>query len=514
MDGQSNSKAAFLPKRSTMLDEAIELAKRGERQAAQEQLRGLVQREPDNEEAWLWLAWVVKDPEESRRILREAQTLLPDSERIAHALAWAKQQDSPSASESPQSDSTPQPRSRKTTSSGIERSASKVDEVARGAEARWSQLTDAVKDVAVNIPFERVRDVLRGVTPTAFSVLGILLIGLLVTLGVLRARRNVPVVQALELPTPVLDATPTPSPEQLAKPIWVDVEVAWTRQDWDKVISSLERIRAISPRDDEARKRLAEAYYYRGLEALQANEMEQARLDLDAAIRLDASSRELQRTRRELERYRQACELYLEQDWGNALVLLEQVYARNPDFRDVRPMLAEASLRRGEELEAQELWEEAKLLYLRANELLPEWDEPEQKLAHVEDLIHPPRRIEVDLSDYLVTVYENHEPIKVFPACVGRPSAPTRTGRFKVQTKLDNAYASKWDLDMPYWVGIYDAGGSENGFHALPILSNGQVLWRGALGTGCSYGCIVLDTPDAKWLYQWARLGDPVIITR
>ena len=41
---------------------------------------------------------------------------------------------------------------------------------------------------------------------------------------------------------------------------------------------------------------------------------------------------------------------------------------------------------------------------------------------------------------------------------------------------------------MPYWLGIYQAGGSENGFHAYPLRGGSQVLWRGALGTGCPLG--------------------------
>jgi lipoprotein-anchoring transpeptidase ErfK/SrfK len=77
---------------------------------------------------------------------------------------------------------------------------------------------------------------------------------------------------------------------------------------------------------------------------------------------------------------------------------------------------------------------------------------------------------------------------------------------------MDNAYGSAWDLNMPYWLGIYWAGGTENGFHALPILSSGATLWAGALGTRCSFGCIVLDTKDAKWMYDWSTLGTVVFV--
>jgi lipoprotein-anchoring transpeptidase ErfK/SrfK len=65
---------------------------------------------------------------------------------------------------------------------------------------------------------------------------------------------------------------------------------------------------------------------------------------------------------------------------------------------------------------------------------------------------------------------------------------------------------------MPHWLGIYWAGGSENGIHALPIEQNGETLWAGYLGTPISFGCIVLGTAEAKALYDWAEIGTPVTV--
>ena len=61
-------------------------------------------------------------------------------------------------------------------------------------------------------------------------------------------------------------------------------------------------------------------------------------------------------------------------------------------------------------------------------------------------------------------------------------------------------------------MGIYWAGSLENGIHALPILSNGQTLWAGYLGTPVSFGCIILSTANAQTLYHWAEVGTPVIV--
>jgi hypothetical protein len=74
------------------------------------------------------------------------------------------------------------------------------------------------------------------------------------------------------------------------------------------------------------------------------------------------------------------------------------------------------------------------------------------------------------------------------------------------------ARSNVWNLWMPNWMGIYWAGTVENGIHALPILSNGQLLWAGFLGRRISFGCVVLGTKESKQLFDWAQIGTPVII--
>ena len=85
-------------------------------------------------------------------------------------------------------------------------------------------------------------------------------------------------------------------------------------------------------------------------------------------------------------------------------------------------------------------------------------------------------------------------------------------GHYKVLNKIPNAYAYTWNLQMPYWLGIYWAGSLQNGIHALPIQANGQRLWAGYLGQRVSFGCIILSTQNAKTLYNWATVGIPVDI--
>lgn len=122
------------------------------------------------------------------------------------------------------------------------------------------------------------------------------------------------------------------------------------------------------------------------------------------------------------------------------------------------------------------------------------------------------KRILIDISEQHLYAYQGDALIYSFVASTGMPGRATRTGTFQVLDRIPNAYASTWDLQMPYWLGIYWAGPLENGIHALPILSNGQRLWEGYLGTPVSYGCIILGTEQARLLYEWADIGTPVII--
>jgi LysM repeat protein len=122
------------------------------------------------------------------------------------------------------------------------------------------------------------------------------------------------------------------------------------------------------------------------------------------------------------------------------------------------------------------------------------------------------KRIEISLAEQHLYAYQGDQLVFSFVASSGAAPTYTRRGEFRVQSKIPNAYGSAWDLWMPNWLGIYWAGSTENGIHALPILSNGQTLWAGYLGQPVSYGCIVLGTVEAQLLYNWADIGTPVSI--
>lgn len=121
------------------------------------------------------------------------------------------------------------------------------------------------------------------------------------------------------------------------------------------------------------------------------------------------------------------------------------------------------------------------------------------------------KRIEVDVSEQRLRVYEGNRLVWDWPASTGLPGYPTRYGRFQVLDKIPLAYSRPWKLWMPHWLGIYWAGGSENGIHSLPII-NGRTLWAGYLGSRISFGCVVIGTDEGERLFSWADVGTTVDI--
>jgi hypothetical protein len=124
------------------------------------------------------------------------------------------------------------------------------------------------------------------------------------------------------------------------------------------------------------------------------------------------------------------------------------------------------------------------------------------------------KRIVISISEQHMWIYQEGEVIRDDVISTGMAGSPTMAGIFQVQSHFINAYASRWDLWMPHFLGIYEAApGFLNGIHGLPLLSNGVRLWGGVLGQPASYGCIVLNLEAAEWLFEWAEDGVVVEIT-
>ncbi|NUQ39309.1 MAG: LysM peptidoglycan-binding domain-containing protein [Caldilineales bacterium] len=125
-----------------------------------------------------------------------------------------------------------------------------------------------------------------------------------------------------------------------------------------------------------------------------------------------------------------------------------------------------------------------------------------------------PKLIVVDISEQRCWQYQGDVQLNVWRCSTGMNNA-TRTGTFRVQSKLRKAYGSTWNIWMPYWLGIYWAGGTENGFHGIPWnADSGRKIWAGLVGTPATYGCVMLKDAPMEELWNWADIGTKVVIRR
>jgi len=124
------------------------------------------------------------------------------------------------------------------------------------------------------------------------------------------------------------------------------------------------------------------------------------------------------------------------------------------------------------------------------------------------------KKFVVDISEQRCWRYEGDKLLNTWRCSTGRNNS-TKTGRFRVQSKLRKAYGSTWNIWMPWWLGIYWSGPVENGIHGLPWnAQTGGRTWAGLVGTPITYGCVMLNDKAAETLWHWADIGTTVIIKR
>jgi LysM repeat protein len=122
----------------------------------------------------------------------------------------------------------------------------------------------------------------------------------------------------------------------------------------------------------------------------------------------------------------------------------------------------------------------------------------------------PNKRIVVSISGQWVKVYENGALIQDWSASTGITDSPTWKGIYQVISNEPNAYAGNWNLNMPFFIGVYQPipnAPFTNGFHGFPTRGGGQILWENSIGRRVTYGCILLNNTNAQWLYNWAEEG-------
>ena len=113
------------------------------------------------------------------------------------------------------------------------------------------------------------------------------------------------------------------------------------------------------------------------------------------------------------------------------------------------------------------------------------------------------RWIEIDLSEQHLFAWNGKNQTFSTVISTGRIKTPTYPGVYTIQRKypLDRMRGADYDISNVPSVLYYDRGFALHGAY-----------WHNNFGTPMSHGCVNLPVNNAKWLFDWAKIGTPVII--
>jgi lipoprotein-anchoring transpeptidase ErfK/SrfK len=113
------------------------------------------------------------------------------------------------------------------------------------------------------------------------------------------------------------------------------------------------------------------------------------------------------------------------------------------------------------------------------------------------------RWIQVDLTKQRVIAWDGSRWVDAMIVSTGKDATPTITGVYDIYIKHREARMQGDDYDIPDVPHVmYFSGGY--GFHGA--------YWHNNFGTPVSHGCVNLALDKAKWLYNFAAIGTPVVI--
>jgi len=111
--------------------------------------------------------------------------------------------------------------------------------------------------------------------------------------------------------------------------------------------------------------------------------------------------------------------------------------------------------------------------------------------------------IEIDLSEQHLLAWEGESQIFTAVVSTGKTTTPTYPGIYTIQRKYpqDRMRGADYDIpDVPH-VLYFDLGYALHGAY-----------WHNNFGTPVSHGCVNLPINNARWLFDWSKIGTTVII--
>jgi lipoprotein-anchoring transpeptidase ErfK/SrfK len=111
--------------------------------------------------------------------------------------------------------------------------------------------------------------------------------------------------------------------------------------------------------------------------------------------------------------------------------------------------------------------------------------------------------IEINLSTQQLIARQGEEVLDTFWVSSGTWATPTVTGSFQVYHKLNSQTMAGYDYylpDVPYVMYFYD----DYAIHGA--------YWHSNFGSPMSHGCVNMESGEAGWLFEYAKIGTWVIV--
>ncbi len=128
-----------------------------------------------------------------------------------------------------------------------------------------------------------------------------------------------------------------------------------------------------------------------------------------------------------------------------------------------------------------------------------------------ENLANLEQSIVLDLKKQVVYGFEKDDLVHKYLAVTGRTANPTPPGGFKIVWKARDYHSREYDAPMPFSMFfVPERGIAIHGSQAIPWRWRYNDLMPGMpKGSG---GCVSLTKRNAEILFDWAKIGTPVVV--
>ena len=110
----------------------------------------------------------------------------------------------------------------------------------------------------------------------------------------------------------------------------------------------------------------------------------------------------------------------------------------------------------------------------------------------------------IDQEKQIGAAYEHGKKLWEFPVLSGDDETPTPPGTYIIKLKDQTYYSHKYKQPMPFSL-FFDLKG-------MRAIHEGDLPEPGELAKWATHGCIHVEQPYVKWLFDWAEPGKTVVV--